>query len=153
GAEVGAYTGITKRMPGKISAARGGTLFLDEVAELSAGAQAKLLQFLQERRFFSVGGTTPSAADVRIISATNKDLKARIADKSFRDDLYYRLAVITIAMPHLDDRRDDISDLVQPFCEQFCDEACEPNQRRQLRPTRRALLACRETLWRGNGLE
>jgi Nif-specific regulatory protein len=150
GAEVGAYTGITKRMPGKIAAARGGTLFLDEVAELSLGAQAKLLQFLQERRYFSVGGTTPISADVRIISATNKDLKARVAEKSFRDDLYYRLAVITIAMPSLDDRRDDIPELVERFCEQFCDEACEPGHRRQLRPTRRALLACRETLWRGN---
>jgi Nif-specific regulatory protein len=150
GAEPGAYTGITKRMPGKVATARGGTLFLDEIAELSLGTQAKLLQLLQDRRYFSVGGLTPITADVRIIAATNKDLKAAVADKTFRADLYYRLAVITIAMPSLDERRDDIPALVERLCEQFCDEASEPGQRTSLRPTRRALVACRETLWPGN---
>jgi Nif-specific regulatory protein len=146
GAEPGAYTGITKKMPGKVAAARGGTLFLDEVAELSLGAQAKLLQLLQERRYYPVGSSTSISADVRVISATNKDLKVRVAAKTFREDLYYRLAVMLIAMPSLDERRDDIPDLV----ERFCDEVCERDQVRPLRPTRRALLACRETLWPGN---
>ncbi len=146
GAEPGAYTGATKRMQGKVGAARGGTLFLDEIAELSPGAQAKLLQLLQERRYYALGGTTPITADVRVISATNRDLKAKVADKTFREDLYYRLAVMTIAMPSLDERRDDIPDLV----EQLCAAMCERDQLRPLRPTRRALLACREAPWPGN---
>ena len=146
GAEAGAYTGATRRMPGKIAAARGGTLFLDEVAELSAGAQAKLLQLLQERHYYPLGATTPVAADVRVISATNADLRARVAQKMFREDLYYRLAVIPIAMPSLDQRREDIPDLV----ERFCAEACARNELPVLRPTRRALFACREASWPGN---
>ena len=146
GAQPGAYPGATRRMPGKVAAARGGTLFLDEVAELSSSAQAKLLQLLQERRFYPLGSTTPVNANVRVISATNKDLKQRVASRAFREDLYYRLAVMTIAMPSLDERRDDIPDLI----ERFCADVCEREQLQPLRPTRRALLACREALWPGN---
>jgi Nif-specific regulatory protein len=146
GAEAGAYTGATKRLPGKVAAARGGTLFLDEVAELSSSAQAKLLQLLQERRYYPLGSTTPVTADVRILSATNADLKARIARKQFREDLYYRLAVVTIALPGLEERREDIPMLV----ERFCLEACTRSQVPPLSPTRRALLACREAAWPGN---
>jgi len=146
GAQPGAYTGASKRMPGKIAAARGGTLFLDEVAELSPVAQAKLLQLLQERRYYPLGATTPVAADVRVISATNADLKARVAQRTFREDLYYRLAVLPIVVPGLDERRDDIPELV----ERCCAETCERHQLAALRPTRRALVACREAPWPGN---
>ncbi len=146
GAEPGAYTGATKRTPGKVAAARSGTLFLDEVAELSLTAQAKLLQLLQERHYYPLGATTPVPADVRVISATNVDLKARVAQKKFREDLFYRLAVVTIEMPTLEQRREDIPELVERFCQDFC----QRNQLRLLRPTRRALIACREASWPGN---
>lgn len=146
GAEAGAYTGATRKMQGKVAAARGGTLFLDEVAELSMAAQAKLLQLLQERRYYPLGATAPIAADVRVISATNADLKVRVAEKRFREDLYYRLAVMTIHVPGVDQRREDIPALVQHFCA----EACQRNDLPPLRPTRRALFACAETAWPGN---
>jgi len=146
GSEQGAYTGATRKVIGKVAAARGGTLFLDEVGELSLTAQAKLLQLLQERRYYPLGASAPVTADVRVISATNVDLKTRVAQKAFREDLFYRLAVITIEMPTLDQRREDIPDLVEQFCRDFCVR----NQVRILRPTRRALLACRESLWPGN---
>jgi Nif-specific regulatory protein len=146
GAEPGAYTGATKRLPGKVAAARGGTLFLDEVAELSPPAQAKLLQLLQEKRYYPLGATTPVLADVRVISATNADLKERIAQRRFREDLFYRLAVLPIRVPALDERRDDIPALV----ERCCAEACERHGIPALGVTRRALWACREAPWRGN---
>lgn len=146
GAEAGAYTGATRKMQGKVAAARGGTLFLDEVGELSLGAQAKLLQLLQERRYYPLGATAPIAADVRIISATNADLKERVAEKRFREDLYYRLAVMTIVLPGLEQRRDDIPALVTHFCA----DACRRNQLADLPLTRRALFACREAAWPGN---
>jgi Nif-specific regulatory protein len=146
GAEPGAYTGATRRMPGKVAAARGGTLFLDEVADLSLGAQAKLLQLLQERRYYPLGATTPVTADVRVISATNKDLKALVATRAFREDLYYRLAVMPIRLPGLEERRDDIPALV----ERCCAESCERLQIGHLRPTRRTLWACREAPWPGH---
>jgi Nif-specific regulatory protein len=146
GAEAGAFTGATKKTLGKVAAARGGTLFLDEIGELSLGAQAKLLQLLQERVFFPVGSTTPVSADVRIISATHQDLQALVAQKRFRADLYFRLAVMTIDLPGLDQRREDIPELV----EHLCQEACARNQLARLRLTRRALGACRESDWPGN---
>lgn len=146
GAEAGAYTGATKRMPGKVAAARGGTLFLDEVAELSSSAQAKLLQLLQERRYYPLGSTTAVVADVRVVSATNADVKARIVDGRFREDLYYRLAGMTIALPTLDERRDDIPILA----EQFCASAWERIEKAPRPMTRRALFACREAAWPGN---
>ncbi|HEY0987879.1 MAG TPA: sigma-54-dependent Fis family transcriptional regulator [Kofleriaceae bacterium] len=146
GVEPGAYTGASKRMPGKVAAARGGTLFLDEIAEVSLTAQAKLLQLLQERYYYPLGATSPVTADVRVISATNVDLKARVAEKRFREDLYYRLAVMSIQMPSLEERREDIADLV----ERLCLEGCRRNGCAALRPTRRAMLACQESAWPGN---
>jgi Nif-specific regulatory protein len=146
GAEQGAYTGASRRMPGKVAAARGGTLFLDEVAELSLGAQAKLLQLLQERRYYPLGATTAVAADVRVISATNADLKARVAQRTFREDLYFRLAVLPIRIPSLDERRDDIPELV----ERACADLSASHGVSPLRLTRRALWACREAPWPGN---
>jgi Nif-specific regulatory protein len=146
GAEAGAYTGATRKMPGKVAAARGGTLFLDEVAELSLTAQAKLLQLLQERRYYPLGATSAVTADVRVISATNADLRARVAEKRFREDLYYRLAVITIDLPSLDQRREDIPSLVRHFCA----DVCFRNEVAPLVATPRALAACTEAPWRGN---
>jgi Nif-specific regulatory protein len=146
GAERGAHSTATHRVPGKIAAASGGTLFLDEVAELSIGAQAKLLQVLQEHHYYPLGATAPLAADVRIISATNEDLKARVARRQFREDLYYRLQVLPIAMPGVDERRDDIPELV----EHFCAIACQRHGLRPLRVARRTLHACSEASWPGH---
>jgi Nif-specific regulatory protein len=146
GAERGAHSTATKRTLGKVAAAAGGTLFLDEIAELPLSAQTKLLQLLQERQYYPLGASTPVAADVRVISATHANLKARVAKKQFREDLYYRLHVLPIEMPGLSDRRDDIPDLV----EHFCADACARNGLAPLRVARRALLACQEATWHGH---
>jgi Nif-specific regulatory protein len=146
GSEVGAYTGASRKMLGKVAAAKGGTLFLDEVAELTLPAQAKLLQLIQERRYYPVGATTPVTADVRVISATNRDLKDLISKGAFREDLYYRLAVLPIEMPSLSERRDDIPAIVERFCADTCLRLGVP----LLTPTRRALWACREAPLLGN---
>lgn len=146
GAERGAHSTATHRVSGKLAAAAGGTLFLDEVAELSSGAQAKLLQVLQERQYYPLGASTPVATDVRVISATNEDLKERVAKRQFREDLYYRLQVLPIAMPGIDERRDDIPELV----EHFCASACQRHGLRSLRVARRTLEACREGTWPGH---
>ncbi|MBC7976685.1 MAG: sigma-54-dependent Fis family transcriptional regulator, partial [Myxococcales bacterium] len=146
GAERGAHSTATKRVPGKVAAAAGGTLFLDEIAELPLSAQTKLLQLLQERQYFPLGASTPVAADVRVISATHANLKARVTQKLFREDLYYRLHVMPIEMPGLAERRDDIPDLV----EHFCAEACARNGLPALRVARRTLLMCQEATWHGH---
>ncbi len=145
GAEPGAASGITRRITGRVAAARGGTLFLDEIGELPLGTQAKLLQLLQDRIYFPLGTSEPVRADVRVISATNADLPARVAERKFREDLYYRLAVLPIAMPGLDERRDDIPALVEWLAMDLCREA----ERSTVTITRRALQACREADWPG----
>src|SRR6185295_11066357 len=96
GHERGAFTGADRQKKGRFELAHGGTLFLDEVGELTPGAQVKLLRALQERRFERVGGTETISVDVRVIAASNKDLKQAVADKHFREDLFYRLSVIEI---------------------------------------------------------
>jgi two-component system response regulator FlrC len=108
GYERGAYTGAAQSKPGQLEQAAGGTLFLDEVGEMSPSAQAKFLRVLQEREFQRLGGTRTLRSDVRIIAATNRDLRRAIGDGQFRDDLYYRLNVFAIALPALRERRDDI---------------------------------------------
>jgi len=145
GAEPGAATGVTRRIAGRVAAARGGTLFLDEIAELPLGAQAKLLQLLQDRIYFPLGTSEPVRADVRVISATNADLQARVAERKFREDLYYRLAVLPIAMPGLGERREDLPALVEWLCIELCRDA----ERAPVAITRRALQACREADWPG----
>ncbi len=116
GAAPGAHSTAVKAVEGKVYAARGGTLLFDEIAELSLPAQAKLLQLLQSREYYPLGANRPRAADVRVIAATNCDLKARVARREFREDLFYRLHVVPIRVPSLAERRDDIPELAQHFC-------------------------------------
>jgi transcriptional regulator with GAF, ATPase, and Fis domain len=115
GAAVGAHSTAKRKVTGKVEAANGGTLFLDEVGELSPGAQAKLLQLLADGTYFTLGSSTPRKADVRVIAATNADLEARVAAGTFRDDLFYRLRVMPIRLPGLDERRGDIGALADAF--------------------------------------
>ena len=115
GYEKGAFTGAAARKEGRFELADGGTLFLDEVADLSPVTQAKLLRVLQEGEFERVGGTRTSRVDVRIVAATNQDLAALVREKRFREDLFYRLNVITIVVPPLRDQREDIPVLAQHF--------------------------------------
>jgi DNA-binding NtrC family response regulator len=113
GHEKGAFTGAHKSKPGSVELAEGGTLFLDEVGELGAGAQAKLLRMVQERQFQRVGGTKTLDADIRIVAATNRDLRKATEDGTFREDLYYRLNVVSIRLPPLRDRPEDLQPLVE----------------------------------------
>jgi DNA-binding NtrC family response regulator len=115
GHEKGAFTGASTRRIGKFEQAHSGTLFLDEIAELSLSTQAKILRFLQEREFTRVGGTETVHVDVRLITATNKDLENAIKDRSLREDFYYRINIIPISLPPLRMRRDDIPLLVNHF--------------------------------------
>jgi Nif-specific regulatory protein len=146
GAERGAHSTATRRVVGKVAAAEGGTLFLDEIAELSAGAQAKLLQLLESREYHPLGSTTSHRANVRIMSATNADLQKRVEEKRFRGDLFYRLHVVPLEVPPLDARRDDIPDLV----EHFCAEACKKHKLAPLAVSRRTLAACQDASWPGH---
>ncbi len=111
----GAYTGAIQDRKGKFEAANGGTLFLDEIGDMSVEAQAKVLRALESNEITRVGDNKKIKVDVRVISATNKDLRAEIADKRFREDLYHRLAGVTIRVPSLNERRDDIPLLVEHF--------------------------------------
>ncbi|MFZ5634652.1 MAG: sigma-54-dependent transcriptional regulator [Bacillota bacterium] len=112
GHEKGAFTGATSAKPGKFELAEKGTIFLDEIGEMSPNTQAKLLRVLQEKEFERVGGTETIRVDVRIISATNRDLEKSIAEGNFREDLFYRLNVVEIVMPPLRERKADIPDLI-----------------------------------------
>ncbi len=115
GAEKGAYTGADRSRAGKFEAAHGGTLFLDEIGELPIAIQPKLLRVVQDGRFNRVGSTIETAVDVRLIAATNRDLKADVAEGRFREDLFYRLNVLSVELPALRERREDIPRLVEFF--------------------------------------
>jgi DNA-binding NtrC family response regulator len=119
----GAFTGSVADKAGIVEEADGGTLFLDEVGNLPASMQAKLLRFLQDRRFRRVGDAVERSVDLRVVSATNRDLSEAVAEGAFREDLYYRLAVISLAIPALRERREDIPPLVYHFIRQFNAEA------------------------------
>ena len=118
----GAFTSANKDRAGKFEAANGGTIFLDEIGDMSLSAQAKVLRALQENKISRVGSDKDIKVDVRIVAATNKDLKKEIEDKKFREDLYHRLAVILIKVPPLNERRDDIPLLVNFFSEKIAEE-------------------------------
>lgn len=122
GHEKGSFTSAIKQRIGKFEQATGGTLFLDEIGDMSLAAQAKVLRALQESRITRVGGDKEIKVDVRVIAATNKNLKEEIAGGRFREDLYHRLSVILIHVPSLNDRKEDIAKLAEYFISQICSE-------------------------------
>jgi DNA-binding NtrC family response regulator len=123
GYEKGAFTGATTSKPGKFELADKGTLFLDEIGDVPPATQVKLLRVLQERSFERLGGTRTLKVDVRLVAATNRDLRAALEEGTFRQDLYYRLNVVPIDIPPLRDHKEDIPDLVNLFIERFAREA------------------------------
>jgi two-component system nitrogen regulation response regulator NtrX len=146
GHEKGAFTGATSCRRGKFELADGGTIFLDEVSDLHEASQAKLLRVLQEGEFQHVGGEETLHVSVRIISATNRDLAAMVAQKKFREDLYYRLSVVPIRVPPLRERPEDIRPLAEYFLEEFC-------RRNNFKPKRiedDVFAALRAYRWPGN---
>ena len=118
GYEKGAFTGAERTTPGKFELANKGTLFLDEIGDMPVDMQVKILRALQERRFYRVGGNSEIEVDIRVLAATNQDLKKAIEDGDFREDLYFRLAVVTVEIPPLRDRGDDILELASHFLDQ-----------------------------------
>ncbi len=146
GHEKGAFTGATQQRRGKFELADGGTLFLDEVGDMNPSAQAKVLRVLQENELERVGGADTIKVDVRVVAATNKDLQAEIAAGRFREDLYYRLAVVPIEMPPLRVRREDIPSLVDHFLEQVCAD----NARRPKKVSPQAMTMIMQHDWPGN---
>lgn len=128
GHEKGSFTSAHKLRVGKFELANGGTLFLDEIGDMSLSAQAKVLRALQENKITRVGGEKELDVDVRILAATNKDLRAEINKGNFREDLYHRLAVIEIEVPALNSRREDIPDLLSYFFDQICGEYGVPTK-------------------------
>ncbi|MBW3098456.1 nitrogen regulation protein NR(I) [Pseudohoeflea coraliihabitans] len=125
GHEKGAFTGAQSRSKGRFEQAEGGTLFLDEIGDMPMDAQTRLLRVLQQGEYTTVGGRTPISTDVRIVAATNKDLKSLINQGLFREDLYYRLNVVPMRLPALRDRAADIPDLVRHFIRQAAEEGLE----------------------------
>jgi DNA-binding NtrC family response regulator len=122
GHEKGAFTGAHERRPGRVELAQGGTLFLDEIGEVDATTQVKLLRFLGERTFERLGSGKTLTADVRLVAATNKDLAAMVKAGTFREDLYFRLAVVPIHLPPLRERVSDIPALAMAFVQEYARE-------------------------------
>jgi DNA-binding NtrC family response regulator len=120
GHEKGAFTGATARKPGRFEMAHRGTLFLDEIGELPLGLQAKILRALEEKKFERVGGTVVLHVDVRVVAATNRNLRASVAAREFREDLFFRLSVFPISVPPLRERVDDVPILARHFVDRFC---------------------------------
>jgi DNA-binding NtrC family response regulator len=146
GHEKGAFTGAVARQKGKFELAQSGTLFLDEVAETDPATQAKLLRVLEEREFMRVGGSRPVRVNVRVLAATNADLEALVKEGRFRQDLYYRLKVVTVRVPPLRERREDLPELAEHYIRQICRANGLPV--RELRPE--ALTALLQHSWPGN---
>jgi Nif-specific regulatory protein len=147
GAEPGAHSAATRGpIKGKVEAAEGGTLFLDEIGELALGAQSKLLQLLQNKTYYRLGSTLARRADVRVVAATNANLKAALAERKFREDLYYRLQVLEIAVPSLAERPEDLV----PLSFEFLRQVVERHQltRKSLSPS--AIRAIQAAQWPGN---
>ena len=146
GHEKGAYTGADKREPGKIEVAEGGTVFLDEIGDMPLPLQSRLLRVLQDQNFYRVGGTQPVRTNVRFIAATNKDIRRAIQQGTFREDLYYRLAVITVTLPPLRERLDDVPALAQHFLQR----AIKIGTHRTCALSDRAVQALQQYQWPGN---
>ncbi len=146
GHEKGSFTSAIKQHKGKFEQADGGTLFLDEIGDMSLSAQAKVLRVLQERKLSRVGSDKDITVDVRVIAATNKNLREEIAKGTFREDLYHRLSVIVITVPALDERKSDIPLLVDYFINQICAESGKST--RPIAPDAMDLLVGRS--WTGN---
>ena len=146
GHERGAYTGAGARKIGKLELAHHGTLYLDEIGELPLAIQSKLLRVLEERRFERVGGTQEIEVNVRILTATNKDLQLAVADKTFREDLYFRISTVPITIPPLRDRGDDVLLLAEHFLERFKREF----RKASLQLTESARARLRTYSWPGN---
>ncbi|HYA97010.1 MAG TPA: sigma-54 dependent transcriptional regulator [Methylomirabilota bacterium] len=146
GHERGAFTGAGAKKVGKLDLAHRGTLFLDEVAELPLASQAKLLRVLEEKRFDRVGGTQPIDVDVRVLVATNRDLRKAVAEKAFREDLYFRVSAVPLTVPALRERGDDILLLTDHFLSGFRREFGKP----ALKLSDEAKRRLREYAWPGN---
>ncbi len=146
GHEKGSFTSAIKQHKGKFEQADGGTLFLDEIGDMSLAAQAKVLRVLQEKKLSRVGSDKDIEVNVRVIAATNKDLREEIEAKRFREDLYHRLSVIIIRVPSLEERTDDIPLLIDYFVKQVCTESGMPEK--MFSPEAVALL--QEKKWPGN---
>ena len=146
GHEKGAFTSAIKQRKGKFEQAEGGTIFLDEIGDMSASAQAKVLRALQENKIVRVGGEKEIAVDVRVIAATNKDLRSEIKAGHFREDLFHRLAVILMHVPALNERRSDIPLLVHHFLHGIC----EQHGKVQMEVTTDAMKQLEQANWTGN---
>ncbi len=146
GHKKGSFTSAIKDHKGKFEQADGGTIFLDEIGDMSLAAQAKVLRVLQERKLTPVGGDKEITVDVRVIAATNKDLKEEIAKGNFREDLYHRLSVIVLKVPALDERKEDIPLLIEHFSKQISSESGKPV--REFEPA--AITLLKERSWPGN---
>ena len=146
GHEKGSFTSAIKQRIGKFEQAQGGTLFLDEIGDMSLSAQAKVLRALQEKKITRVGGEKDISVDVRVIVATNKNLKDEIAHNNFREDLYHRLSVIVIQVPSLDERKEDIPELVEKFLDDIA--ADYGNKAKKIEDAAIKLLQSRK--WTGN---
>ncbi|HMC30299.1 MAG TPA: sigma-54 dependent transcriptional regulator, partial [Candidatus Angelobacter sp.] len=146
GHERGAFTGADSRQAGKFELAHGGTLFLDEIGELPLAMQSKLLRALEGGRIQRLGSNSETVVDVRVIAATNRDLETAAKTQSFRQDLYYRLAIFTIRIPSLAERGDDVTLLAEHFLERFRRELKKP----RLKLSAAALAALRAHSWPGN---
>ena len=146
GHEKGSFTGAVKREPGKIEVAEGGTVFLDEIGDMPLPLQSRLLRVLQDQTFYRVGGTQPVRTNVRFIAATNKDIRRAIQQGTFREDLYYRLAVITVTLPPLRERMDDVPALAR----HFVNRAVRMGLHRSCSLSDHSLQALQQYQWPGN---
>ena len=146
GHEKGSYTGAVKREPGKIEVAEGGTVFLDEIGDMPLPLQTRLLRVIQDQTFYRVGGTQSVHTNVRFVAATNKDIQRAIQEGTFREDLYYRLAVITVPLPPLRERMDDVPALAR----HFLDRAVRMGIHRSCALSDHAVQALQQYQWPGN---
>src|SRR6185312_3365087 len=146
GYEPGAFTGASRAKPGKFELCNHGTIFLDEIGELATPLQAKLLQVLEEGRFTRLGGRSVLSVDVRVIAATNLEMRRALETKTFREDLYYRLSAVSVVIPPLRERREEIAPMMEFFRTQLCTQ-----WKRAAPPLPPDLLAaCQAYPWPGN---